>query len=116
MYKKILFLFGCIGSRLLLSLYSKKYYSKIFNFVTFLIGLSFIFLYVFDLRKTGLEATNNIIWWNELRPIHGSFYLLFSIYYLKNNNNIAWIFLFIDTLIGLFVYITKLFSLYYKTL
>lgn len=107
MNKKIIFLLGCIGTRLLLSVYSKySKYSKLLNLTTFIIGLSFIFLYIFDLRKTGFEATNNIIWWNEIRPIHGSLYLLFSIYYYKNNNQ-SWLFLLIDTLIGLFYYIHK---------
>lgn len=109
MNKKFIFLIGCIGTRLLLTIYSKyNNYSKLFNFITFIIGLSFIFLYIFDLRKTGFEATNNIIWWNEIRPIHGSLYLLFSIYYFKNNSrNKAWLFLLIDTCIGLFYYIHK---------
>ena len=109
MNKKFIFLIGCIGTRLLLSIYSKySKYLKILNLITFIIGLSFIILYIFDLRKTGFEATNNIIWWNEMRPIHGSLYLLFSIYYSKNNSrNKAWLFLLIDTCIGLFVYILK---------
>ena len=111
MNKKIIFLIGCIGTRLLLSIYSKySKYSKILNLITFIIGLSFIILYIFDLRKTGFEATNNIIWWNEMRPIHGSLYLLFSTYYLKNNNK-SWLFLLTDTFIGLIVYILKNISL-----
>lgn len=109
MNKNFFFLIGCIGTRLLLSIYSKyTKYSKFLNLITFIIGLSFIFLYIFDLRKTGFEATNNIIWWNKIRPIHGSLYLLFSIYYYKNNlRNKSWLFLLIDTCIGLFVYILK---------
>ena len=107
MNKKILFFIGCIGSRLLLAISFKHIkYSKILNLITFLIGLSFLILYTFDLRKTGFEATNNIIWWNQVRPIHGTLYILFSIYYLKKNRY-AWFILLIDVIFGLIVYLFK---------
>ena len=108
MNKKISFLIGCIGSRLLLVIFSKYIkYSKILNIITFLIGLSFLILYTFDLRKTGFEATNNIIWWNDIRPIHGTLYILFSIYYLKKKKY-AWIILLIDVIFGLIIYLFKM--------
>ena len=40
------------------------------------------------------------IWWNDLRIVHGSLYLLFS-YMAFNQNKDAWLILLIDTLIGL---------------
>lgn len=107
MNNKVIFFTGCIGSRFLLSLITKKYTKyKWISSITFIIGFSFLFIYIFDLRKTGFEATNNKIWWNKYRPIHGLCYMLFSIFYF-NNNKQAWIFLLIDTILGILIYINK---------
>ncbi len=101
----LLFLVGCIGTRSLLT-----YYAKITNnlqslsIITFIIGFGFIYIYANDLRKTGPEVFGDVIWWNLLRPIHGSLYLLFS-YLAYNQNKNAWLILLIDTLIGLISFI-----------
>jgi hypothetical protein len=89
----LLFLVGCIGTRSLLT-----YYAKITNdlqslsIITFIIGFGFIYIYANDLRKTGPEVFGDVIWWNLLRPIHGSLYLLFS-YLAYNQNKNAWLIL-----------------------
>lgn len=106
MNKKILFLI-CILTRICFSILIKKNKkNKYINIFTFLIALSFFTLYIFDLRKKGIEATNNIIWWNEFRPIHGSLYLLFSIYYYKEKN-FSWVILLIDSILGIIFYSTE---------
>ena len=63
-------------------------------------SLGFIYLYLMDLRKTGLEVFNRKIWWNDLRPIHGVLYLLFFMYSIKKKQY-SWIILLIDVIIGL---------------
>ena len=67
-----------------------------------LIGFSYIFLT--GSRKTGQEVFGNKIWWNNLRPIHTILYTLFA-YNAINKNREAWIYLFIDVIIGLISFI-----------
>tara|TARA_B100000989_G_C19491824_1_gene450171 strand:+ start:308 stop:649 length:342 start_codon:yes stop_codon:yes gene_type:complete len=96
------FLIGCIGIRLLLSFLVKispVNYLPFYSVITFLQGLAFIFIYLFNLRKYGMEAGGKI-WWNKLRPVHGVMYLLFSIYSYKKEV-FAWKILFVDAVLGL---------------
>ena len=121
MNSKLLFLIGCIPTRLLLAFiayYSLNYDSKysnnlkyILTIITFLIGISFIIIYEKGWRKKGVETGGKEIWWNNYRPIHGSIYLIFSIlsllYIIKPSYSILkhiWILLLLDVLIGLFAF------------
>ena len=99
---KSTFLIGCIGVRLLLSLLVKISpinYLPFYGVISTLPALGFISIYLFNLRKYGMEAGGKI-WWNKLRPIHGFMYLLFSTYAFKKEV-FAWKILFIDTILGL---------------
>jgi hypothetical protein len=97
----LLFLLGCIGTRLLLTWFSYFLnFNLILPIITGLISIGFITIYLTGIRKTGAEVFGEKIWWNSLRPIHGLLYLLFTLLYLKGYNN-AWIILLVDTLIGL---------------
>jgi hypothetical protein len=102
----LLFLIGCMGSRFLLTYLAKTVsqdYIKIILIITGLIGLSFVYIYFLgsDSADKQLEwAGDKIIWWNDLRIVHGLLYLLFT-YLAYNNNKDAWTILLIDTLIGL---------------
>jgi len=91
----LLFLFGCIPARLLLTYLAYKQY-KIIPYITFIIGFSFWFIYLTNSRKTGAEVFGDKIWWNNLRPLHGSLYIMYSLAHLRK---FAWILLLIDTLI-----------------
>lgn len=100
--KKIFFLL-CLPIRLSLVILSKLLpieYIKYLGFLLLIPSLGFFTIYLFDLRKTGLETGGKIIWWNNLRVIHGLLYLGYSLYAIKKNKN-AWIFLLIDFLVGL---------------
>ena len=80
------FLIGCIGVRSLLTYLSYKLNNKYLPYiaiVTLLIGLGFIRIYVFNLRKTGPETRGKEIWWDMLRPIHAFFYLYFTYLYFS---------------------------------
>ena len=108
MNKTIKFLIGCIGARLMLTFLAKYINQKNrekLAYITLLISITFITLYLFDLRKTGAEA-EGIIWWNKLRPIHGVLYFLFSIYTFKKEK-FSWIFLLIDTILGIIFWYLK---------
>lgn len=100
----LLFLFGCISSRFFLSYLIKNIsnkYSFILTFILLLIGIGFLTIYFFDLRKTGLETGGNPIWWNNFRPIHGIFYLIASLLLFYKNKSLSSKIIFIDTLFGL---------------
>jgi len=99
LHKRILlFLIGCMGTRLLL-----VYIAKIVNttwlrymgYLALLPAIGFIYIYLFDARKTGGEVFGDKIWWNHLRPVHALFYMLFSYNAIKGNKN-AWVYLLMD--------------------
>jgi len=96
-----LFLFGCIGTRLLLTwlAYTLKF-NLILPIITGLIAIGFMIIFLTGIRKTGPEVFGEKIWWNDLRPIHSILYLLFTITYLKKYKY-SWCFLLLDTMIGL---------------
>ena len=99
----ILFLIGCIGLRTLFFLIAKNIDNDMLPYLGFLAilpAIGFMYIYLTDSRKTGQEVFGQKIWWNNLRPIHALLYLLFS-YNAINGNNTAWIYLFIDVLVGL---------------
>ena len=103
----LLFLIGCIGTRLLLVYLAKTLnpnYVKYLGYISILIGLSFIYLFFSGSRKTGPEVFGDNIWWNYLRPVHGILYLLFA-YNAINGNNKAWMFLLVDVIIGFISFI-----------
>lgn len=128
MNSKLLFLAGCIPTRLLLAFLAYYFLNLktqnknllfILSIITFLIGLSFIIIYEKGWRKTGLETGGKEIWWNNYRPVHGIIYLIFSILtfiYILNISNPSysilkhiWLLLLLDVLIGIFA-----FSKHYK--
>jgi hypothetical protein len=99
----LLFFIGCIGTRLLLVYIAKNIditFLKYMGYLLLLPAFGFIYIYLTGARQTGAEVFGNKIWWNNLRPIHALFYLLFS-YNAINGNKNAWKYLFIDVLFGL---------------
>lgn len=98
----ILFLCGCMFVRTLLVIIAKNYpqYLPMMGIPALLIAMGFFYIYLFDKRKTGGEVLGEKIWWNHLRPIHGSLYVIFSIMALQENKD-AWIVLLLDVIIGL---------------
>ena len=101
--RRILFIFGCIFLRTLL-LFIAKYlpenYLPYMGYIGLLPTMGFLLIYLLGLRKTGREVFGDKIWWNNLRPIHGILYLIFSILAIKKNKK-AYIPLLIDVNIGL---------------
>jgi len=74
------------------------------GFLSLMPAIGFFYLFFSGKRKSGRETFGDKIWWNNLRPVHGTLWLLFSFYALRKNKN-AWIFLLIDTLIGIFAFL-----------
>ena len=109
----LLFLIGCIGTRLLLVYIAKNVNMTLLKYMGYLLLLpAFGFFYIFftNSRKTGPEVFGDKIWWNNLRPIHGLLYLLFS-YNAINGNKNAWIYLLVDVLFGLIAFLAHHFIL-----
>ena len=98
----LLFLFGCISVRTMLVIVAKnnQEYLPIMGNIGLIPAIGFLYIYITDGRKTGAEVFGKNIWWNNIRPVHGLLYILFSIYASKKNPN-SWIFLLFDVIIGL---------------
>ena len=98
----LLFLFGCIPTRILIMLIAKTY-TNLLQYMSLpaaIISIGFALIYIFKLRNTGPEVFGDRIWWNDLRPIHSILWALFAITAYQKLSY-AWIFLLIDIIIGL---------------
>ena len=120
--KRILvFLLGCIGSRLaltMLSKYIKVDYLPLFTLFTIPVSVSFMYLYIFGNKTADRQLEwlgDKKIWWNQLRPIHSILFMIFSIMAINRSSN-AWILLLLDTIIGFTAWIIhhKLITLNYN--
>ena len=99
----ILFFFGCIGSRLLLtvfSAFSSGIMLKILGIVALFPVIGWTYIIFIGKRDTGLEVLGHKIWWKNLRPVHALLWSFFS-FLAINGNRKAWIVLLMDTVFGL---------------
>ena len=102
----IIFLFGCIGIRLLLVLLAKYIDTKYLPYmgiIALLIACSFLYLYFFGNKTADSQLQwlgDKMIWWNQLRIVHAMIFILFAIYSIQKKSY-AWILLLIDVFIGL---------------
>ena len=104
--RKLLFLLGCIPTRLLIAYLSKicpPVYLPILGTIALLPASGFMYLYVNGLRTSGLGVFEKI-WWHPIRPVHAIFYYLFAYYAIIKSKN-AWMFLLVDALFGLIAFI-----------
>ena len=104
----ILFLFGCIGMRLLFVIIAKNVSIKYLYYLGYLalvMPVAFMYIYLTGSRQTGPEVLGDKIWWNNLRPLHAFLYGLFAYNAIQGNPN-SWIFLFLDVIIGLISFLT----------
>jgi len=103
----ILFIFGCILTRLFLTFFVKNLklkYLPIAGYIALIPAISFLTIYYYNLRKTGIEVFGDKIWWDDMRQVHGILYLLFA-YFAINKNKNAWVILLIDVILGFTVFI-----------
>lgn len=99
----LLFLIGCIGTRLFLVYLAKTVTTKYLNLLGYLAlipAIGFTYIYLTDSRKTGAEVFGDKIWWNNLRPIHAMLYGIFALSAI-NGIKYSWIFLLMDAIFGL---------------
>ena len=106
----IVFIFGCILVRTILVLLAKnlnKNYVKLMGYIAIPIGLSFWYLYLVGNARADAQLEwlgDKKVWWNELRPIHGTIYLLFALFAIQQKS-FAWMFLALDVIIGLIAWL-----------
>lgn len=103
----LLFLVGCIGSRSYLAYLAKTISPKYLPYMGTLAlipAIGFTIIYLFGLRKTGLEVGGGTIWWNQMRPIHALLYFVFA-FSAITKKRFAWLILALDVLIGFIAYI-----------
>lgn len=102
----LLFLLGCIPTRIFLVLLStNKIFLPIIGYLALVIAIGFFYLYISGSRKTGPEVFGDKIWWNYLRPIHGILYFLFFINATIYHNPLSYVYLIADVIIGLISFI-----------
>ena len=65
---------------------------KYLGYAALVPAFGFLYIYVTDSRKTGMETFGERIWWNNLRPIHSVLYFLFAYNAIIGNKH-AWVFL-----------------------
>jgi hypothetical protein len=103
-YKSIiLFLIGCIGSRLTFALLAKYIfieYLPYLGIISLIPIIGWLYIIFIGKRDTGFEVFGDKIWWKDLRPIHTLLWATFS-YMAITGNRKAWIVLLIDTLFGI---------------
>lgn len=98
----LLFLLGCILTRSLFAFIAKTNYKLLpyLGALALLPVIGWIYIYFTNSRQTGKEVFGEKIWWNNLRLIHATLYLLFAISAL-NRKTYSWIFLLLDVILGL---------------
>ena len=98
-----LFLFGCIGSRLLftfLSYHFKGYSLTSLGVLALFPVFGWFYIIFIGERDTGLEVFGDKIWWKSIRPIHMLLWLFFAYLAILQHPH-AWIVLLVDTIFGL---------------
>ena len=104
----VLFLVGCIGVRIMITLVAKNinpYYLPYMGYLALIPVMGWLFIYFVRPRDTGIEVFGGKIWWNQLRPIHAAMYATFAVLAIRKSPY-SYIPLAIDTLFGLGAYIT----------
>lgn len=103
----VLFLVGCIGIRLLLVYIAKTVNLTLLRYMGYLLllpGFGLFYIYA-RMQSPGVGAFGGHIWWNQLRPIHGLLYLLFS-YHAILGHPYAWMYLLVDVVFGFAMFVT----------
>ena len=99
----LLFLLLCIPSRLVITAIAKYMplkYLPILGVIFIVTGCVFLYLNLFNKRLTGLETGGDVIWWNDIRPVHGFLTIIFGILAISKVKE-AWVVLLVDTIFGL---------------
>ena len=100
------FLLLCIPVRIAFVFIAKsvdKKYLPYLGYIGLIIGLGFMYNFIFTKKRGG--TFNQIAWWNDLRPVHSIFYLIFASLALSRNNE-AYIPLLYDVILGFISFVS----------
>ncbi len=103
----LLFLFGCIGTRLAFTLLARAIsssYLPYLGYIALLPVIGWFYIIFIGSRDTGAEVFGEKIWWKNLRIFHMILYATFA-YLAINKNKDAWLILLVDTLFGLLLFL-----------
>jgi hypothetical protein len=98
-----LFLFGCIGSRLMFAItsyFAPGWLLCIMGVMALFPAMAWFYLFFIGKRDTGLEVFGDTIWWKNLRPVHMLLWSFFA-YLAISGNRMAYVVLLVDTALGL---------------
>jgi len=100
--RTLLFLFGCMGTRLSLVWVAYKFpeFLRTLGFIALIPAIGFMYIYANGLRKTGPEVFGGRIWWNDLRPVHSLLWFTFAYMAIHNMHDHAWKVLLFDVTLG----------------
>jgi len=70
-------------------------------------AIGFMIIYLGGYRKTGPEVFGDVIWWNNLRPVHAALYFTFAYLAITGVHQHAWKILALDATIGLVAFVYK---------
>jgi len=101
------FLIFCIGSRLaftIMSAIASTWLLRIMGVIALFPVLGWFYFIFIGTRDRGIEVFNQMIWWQNLRPLHMFLWGFFA-YLAITGNHKAWVALLIDTFIGLFAFL-----------
>lgn len=108
MLRKVLFLLGCMGTRSFLTYLSSNMNLLPYIGIFYLLcSIAILYIFIFGSKTADAQLEwlgEKKIWWNNLRPIHGLIWLLFSILAFFKYE-FSWVVLGIDTILGLCVWI-----------
>lgn len=94
----LMFIIGCMGARSALAYATKVINPDYLPYIGIIILIGAIrFIYLFFTNPTGPQFLGKDIWWNNIRPVHFIFYLLFAITAFMKKSY-AWVFLALDVL------------------
>jgi hypothetical protein len=102
-----LFLVGCMGTRLALVEIARRATPTVLGVLgglAVLPAVGFFLIYATHSRTKGPETFGAPIWWNHLRPIHGTFYAVFA-YLAFLGNPKAWMVLLADAIVGFLAFL-----------
>ena len=102
------FWLGCIPARLFLAglpLYLEDEMLRVYSYVLFAIGFSFLYLYFTGSRMNAFESSRGVTWWAEYRILHGLLYLMAAVYAFNGERNTS--ILMLDTFVGMLLWFLK---------
>ena len=107
--RTLLFLFGCIPLRFLISVLVKHrtVSCNVMGWILSLIGFTFMYLFLTKSRMSAIEG-GGVTYWANFRPIHGLLYMSAGYLLLSRcDTDTTYKLLLCDTLIGLAVFISN---------